>query len=256
MRQFHLDLPAGSVPRPGERHVLDSEESHHLATVLRGGRDDVLHLVDGRGLRLTARAVGGGGKRQEVEILTTERDESELQAPRLVLACAVVKGRRFEWVLEKAVELGAHAIVPLVTARGTVQPRGNKRSRWQTILVSALKQSGRSLLPELEETTSLERAIGRGGRGWFGAVPAEGGEPAPEAVDLQPEGPLPDELVLWVGPEGGWTPAEEEKLVAAGARPVGLGPHVLRTETAAIVGLFALQGLRRRWIASEGASGS
>lgn len=256
MRQFFLDLPAGVRPLPGERHALDSEESHHLATVLRGGRDEILHLVDGRGLRMTARDAGGQGRRREVEILTVEADESEMLEPRLTLAVAVVKGRRFEWVLEKAVEIGAHAIVPLITARGSVQPRDAKQSRWRTILVSALKQSGRSLLPQLDETIPFEQALARGGQGYFGAVPAAGTEPPCEATDLRPAGPRPAELVLWVGPEGGWTPQEEARLEEAGARPVGLGPHVLRTETAALVGLYALQDLRRRWIAEAAARGS
>jgi 16S rRNA (uracil1498-N3)-methyltransferase len=169
-----------------------------------------------------------------------------------VLGCAVVKGRRFEWVLEKAVELGAHRIVPLRTERGVVTARPGKQSRWQSLLVAALKQSGRALLPELAPTAELGDLLdeGRPGLTLFGSVPGET-EAVPWTDLLHPvPRPLPPRLTLLVGPEGGWTPAERGLLREGGARAVGLGPHVLRTETAAVAGLAALQALRQAWRAA------
>ena len=95
--------------------TLDADESHHLSTVLRGGRDHVLDLVDGRGHAVDRqRPRAAVANCALVEILTVHRRPLKKSGePRLVLACAVVKGKRFEWVLEKAVELGAHQILPL-----------------------------------------------------------------------------------------------------------------------------------------------
>ncbi len=254
MRQFYLDLPDGVVPTAGERFTLDRDESHHLSTVLRGGRQEQLVLVDGRGHRMTAQPLGGDGKRREVEILAVGQVESEMRVPHLHLACAMVKGRRMEWMLEKAVELGVHRIMPLVTERGSVLPRDGKQSRWRTLLVAALKQSGRAWLPELTAPRRLADILADDSRFLFGAVP----QPDPPRPALGVPGSRTagaESLTLLVGPEGGWTPAEEESLFA-GATPIDLGPHVLRTETAAVVGLYALQVERQRLLATAASQGS
>jgi len=254
MRQFFLATDPSRPPRAGDRVTLDPEETRHLRTVLRGGRDAELVLVDGRGLRMTARAAAGAGP-DVLEILTVRTDPGETAPPRLVLACAMVKGRRFEWVLEKAVELGAHAVVPLRTERGVVEAGGGRRSRWESILKSALKQSGRATLPDLPPPAAPDEVLaGAAGEPvLYGAVPGEAA--AVPWTDLLAEVPsaTPASLTLLVGPEGGWSDGERTRLEAGGARPVGLGPHVLRTETAALVGLAALQALRRAWTRPGGA---
>jgi 16S rRNA (uracil1498-N3)-methyltransferase len=152
-------------------------------------------------------------------------------------------------VLEKAVELGAHRIVPLRTERGVVAARPGRESRWRTLLVSALKQSGRALLPELAPAADLAALLAEepGGPLLFGAVPGEAAAVAWTELLAPAPRPLPPTLTLLVGPEGGWTPAERAAMAAHGARAVGLGPHVLRTETAAVAGLAALQALRQAW---------
>lgn len=258
MRQFFLEVNGAEVPAAGQTIALDSEESHHLSTVLRGGRDQVLHLVDGRGRRYTARAVGSG-RRSEVEILTVATDPSEARPPLLTLACAVVKGKRFEWALEKAVELGAHRIVPLVTEHGVIEPGQGRRQRWNGVLRAALKQSGRCLLPEVEEPLGLGAHLARPGGGLrlFGAVPGETARRGDWTGLLAPvPRPLPPVLEILIGPEGGWTSGEIALLEGVGGRPVDLGPHVLRTETAAVAGLTALQALRSCWLAQGSGGGS
>ena len=290
MRQFFLDT-TGGLPRPGDEVTLDAEESHHLFTVLRGGRQTRLHLVDGRGHRLVAEfrdRAGRGGKLAGLRVVDIRRDEDELAVPRLVLACAVVKGRRFEWLLEKAVEIGVHHLWPLASERGVVEPGAGRRQRWQHILQAALKQSGRALLPELAEPCPLADCLDRlaGVPAYYGAAPAgdedddggmgaEGGETIgdetasdetaghetagdetagdevtprlwTDLLSARPE-PLPERLAVLIGPEGGWSAGENGQLRAAGLAPLDLGPHVLRTETAAVAGVLALQGLRRAW---------
>ena len=243
MRQFFLERDDDREPRPGDRVTLDREESHHVLTVLRKGDDAPVGLVDGRGWRLTARLVDRARKLATLEVLGAERDAAEDAPPRLHLACGVVKGRRWEWVLEKAVELGAHRITPLLTEHGVVEPRDRRRERWLAVLRGALKQSRRCRLPVLDEPIDPAGFLAARGEGplWFGAVPDERGgvTPAPEAPETAAW------LTVAVGPEGGWSSAERQDLVAAGAQPLDLGPHVLRTETAAAAGLVVLQGLRR-----------
>ena len=254
MRQFYLETDPDHPPRPGDTVTLDQAESHHLFTVLRGGRDPRLDLVDGRGLRLTGSPSGREGKRAQLDILTCETDAEEFRQPRLVLACAVVKGRRFEWALEKAVELGAHEVQPLVTDLGVIDPRPGKQERWRSLMIAALKQSRRSWLPVLSEPLTVQQFLQRrpGGRTYFGATAddaGDGGHPAAfrTILDRESTGDAPATLALLVGPEGGWSAAERSLMSGHGALPVCLGPHVLRTETAAVTGLAFLQELRGHW---------
>jgi 16S rRNA (uracil1498-N3)-methyltransferase len=243
VRQFFLVCDPALPPQPGDVVTLDRQEAHHLQGVLRGAEGRDWCLVDGHGRRYTARPADGG-RGAGLEILTVTADPREDLPPRLTLACAVVKGRHFELVLEKAVELGAHRLLPLVTARGVIEPGEGRRARWEALLRAALKQCGRCRLPELAEPLSLPVAL-RACAGdvlYAGGAPDErallGTEAAPAEVASPPAG-----LALFIGPEGGWTPAEAGALTAAGARPLDLGPFTLRTETAAIAGLAVLRRL-------------
>ena len=254
MRYFFLDIDPQHPPGVAEVLPLSAEESHHLKTVLRGGRDDTLRLLDGYGRYYTACVKGRQGSCTLVEILTVDPADVETRRPRLVLGCAVVKGRRFEWALEKAVELGAHAILPLVTEHGVVMPGSGKTERWQTIMKSAAKQCGRAWLPELIVVQTLDQVLTGLTEGLvlFGATPWEWaerpGRPEPLiALAARVPAELPASLALLVGPEGGWSEAELDLLLTAGVRPVTLGPHVLRTETAAAAGLTLLQAVRQAW---------
>ncbi|MBK8165766.1 MAG: 16S rRNA (uracil(1498)-N(3))-methyltransferase [bacterium] len=244
MRQFFLVVDPAAPPVPGDVVGLEPDEAHHLQGVLRGAGDRSWCLVDGYGRRYTARAAGEG-RTSRFEILAVAGDPREDAGPRLTLACAVVKGRHFELVVEKAVELGAHRLLPLVTARGVIEPGDGRRARWDALMRAALKQSGRCRLPELAEPLSLPAALAActEDRLLVGGAPAErdllgAGRGAGPADATTPAG-----LALFIGPEGGWTPPEAALLTAAGARPLDLGPFTLRTETAAIAGLVLLRAL-------------
>ncbi len=253
MGQFLLS-PRGSGPAAvGEVTALAAEEARHLKTVLRAEPGRILDLTDGRGYRYTGRLRQGTDRRPEVEILTCFRDDQETRPPLLVLAVAVVKGRRFEWALEKACELGAHRIIPLRTEFTVVRPGEGKHGRWRTILTAALKQSGRCLLPELTDVMSLAEAlntmtdfIGYGASP--GAERERGGQDVAGPLSPAVSGPF-GELAVCIGPEGGWSGPELDLLAGAGAEPLDLGPHVLRTETAAVASLVVLQERRRRMLA-------
>ena len=244
MRQFYLAVDPATPPRPGDVVGLDREEAHHLQGVLRGAGSRDWCLVDGLGRRYTARALGGG-RDPRFEIVSVEEDPREESGPQLALACAVVKGRHFELVLEKAVELGARRLLPLVTERGVIEPGAGRRARWDAILRGALKQSGRCRLPELSEPLPLAEALAAcaGDRLYAGGSPAERGLLAPARAGGVGPAPAAGRLALFIGPEGGWTATEAALLAAAGALPLDLGPFTLRTETAAIAGLAVLRAL-------------
>ncbi len=242
MRQFFLAVDPAAVPRPGDLVTLDRDESHHLQSVLRGAEGRSWCLVDGYGNRYEAKPAAGVGRLVGLEITSVARDPREDAGPRLTLACAVVKGKHFDLVVEKAVELGASRLLPLVTARGVIEPGEGKRARWESLMRAALKQSGRSRLPELSEPLDVSAALAACADDvlYVGGAPDE----RPLLGGL-PGGAVTDDAgrALFIGPEGGWTPDEAARLVAAGARPLDLGPFTLRTETAAIVGLAALRAL-------------
>jgi len=256
VRQFFLQLESGQSVSIGDVVALDKEESHHLFTVLRGGRQSQIILTDGRGMQYEGQSAGKNGKTALVEIVASDRLEDEVQHPQLCLYCGVVKGKRFEFVLEKAVELGVHRIVPLLTEHGVVDPREKKQDRWHTILKTALKQSLRCTLPQLEMAMPLARALTdvedikepSDLNRYFGAVPGE----LPDGVLVAPWVEIiaaagknqTKRLDFFVGPEGGWSDDERALMLDAACVPVDLGPHVLRTETAALAGLALLQIVR------------
>jgi 16S rRNA (uracil1498-N3)-methyltransferase len=238
--------------------ALDAGESRHLCDVLRARAGDPVELTDGRGALFRATFVARSSGRAHVRVDACAADPREQAPPLLRLTCAVVKGRRFEWALEKAVEIGAHAIVPLASERGVVDPGTRKQERWRGLVRAAMKQAHRTLLPELAPPASLAEVIdtARDGMLLWGAA---AGDASAEAVLPSAELPArlgptaaareaPAWLTFLVGPEGGWSEAERARLDRAGAVPVQLGPHVLRTETAAVAGLLALQALRRCWL--------
>lgn len=258
IRRFHLALPRDQEPRPGLRAALDAEETRHVRTVLRLHDGDRLELTDGRGHAMQAVLVGGDRRGALVEIEAVTRADAEVAPPLLHLACATVKGRRMETAVEKAVELGAHVITPLSTDHGVIEPGAGKQDRWHGLLITALKQCHRCHCPELREPASLQAVLDAAdGQVLFGAAPGDlVGEMLQDATTLAAQAArrrleghaAPVALTMLIGPEGGWSPAELQLLAGRGAVPVTLGPHVLRTETAALAGLVLLQQIRRSWL--------
>jgi len=258
VRFFLLERPAdGRPPQAGDTVSLSAEESHHLFHVLRSDRGEPLFLTDGRGWFYRGQLTDRQGQAARVTLAAVWRDRRELATPRIGLACGVVKGRRFEWVLEKAVELGAQRIWPLACERGVVIPGAGRQERWLSIVRAALKQSERSLLPELQPAVDLSSWLLETNdmllfHGEAPAAPEPEEEHADTALNLQMVG-VRNELaesarksgwLVWcVGPEGGWTETELERLRALPSRAVQLGPFCLRSETAAVVGL----GILSQW---------
>ena len=222
----------------GREVLLPPEAATHVTRVLRLGAGDAVTLSNGDGRDYAGRLQGA---RRETSVLVEAAGEPEPQPPlQVTLAVGVSRGERMDFVVQKAVELGVAVIQPLLTARSVVRldaERAERRHRhWRGVLTAACEQSGRRRLPILRAATGLED--------WLAGA-------AGTRLLLDPEGEwsLPDlrlpggEVTLLVGPEGGLAAAEREHALRAGFVGIRLGPRILRTETAPLAALAAMQVL-------------
>ena len=220
--------------------TLDGPEAHHLMHVLRISVGEMVEVFDGRGLVTSAEVVAVRKRDVELRIVSVRREASP--AREVILGTAVPKGDRFDWLVEKATELGVTRIVPLITSRSSVDPRDSKLDKLRQTVITACKQCGRNRLLELSPVTTWADfvRIEFPHRAAFIAHPSSDARPpslGTSSLDDQ------SSIIFAIGPEGGFTDDEVALAVAAGAQPVSLGPLVLRIETAAIA-LAALAVVR------------
>jgi 16S rRNA (uracil1498-N3)-methyltransferase len=199
---------------------------------------DKLWLFDGHGgiARAALRRVTARGR--TLDLLIEERRSEPPPRPALHLACALPKGDRQQVLLDMATQLGMTRFTPLDCARSVVKPGANSPARWKKICLEACKQSRRLYLPAIEASSTLpdvaRRAAAEGSQMWL-AHPAAQAASVTVAINQRA-----NDVTLLVGPEGGFTEAEIEQAVAAGARPLTLGVSILRIETAAVALVAAL----------------
>ncbi len=219
--------------------AIGEAEGHHLLHVLRVRAGDDVVLFDGRGGEFHGRVAGVS--RREVEVEVGERLSVEREAPHeITLAAPLPKGDRTRWLVEKAVELGVTRLVPLATAR--TEGAGKGGEKLDRYVIEASKQCGRNRLMEItpmhswQEWLALTPPPSQGGAGGGSAEPAShrivahpSGDPL-DRLERRPSAPS----FLAVGPEGGFTDEEIVAARAAGWQVVGLGPRILRIETAAV----------------------
>jgi 16S rRNA (uracil1498-N3)-methyltransferase len=212
----------------GPRASLVGDEARHLAGVLRARVGDEVTLFDGRGAEFAARVEAVGKQTVELSILA-RRDISRELPVELTLAVALPKGDRQKWLVEKATELGVTRLVPLITERGVAQPVAAALARLARGVIEASKQCGRNRLMEIAPPCTLAELSAAASSDALRWLADPGGAPlAGEAVKQgQP-------IVAAIGPEGGFTEAERAAAMTAGWRAVGLGPSILRIETAAM----------------------
>ncbi len=240
-------LPAGRWA--ADLAELDESESKHLASVMRAQAGDHIGILDGEGRLGEAEVVAPHKKRTSLRILS--RTSVAPFAPRRILAQALVREQRMDWLIQKAVELGVHEIWPLQTDQAVVRIRPEeaekKAARWQAIALGACKQSGNPWMPKIEPVRKLPEALsalaGRPGAACFGAL-QEGAVPLPDFFGRLRKENCP-QIAMFIGPEGDFSAAEVSALLAAGVRPVTFGPIVFRVETAA---LFILSSLQYAWL--------
>jgi 16S rRNA (uracil1498-N3)-methyltransferase len=231
MSERRLFVPGARLA--GERVTLTGAEHRHLARVLRARPGDEVTVFDGDGGEVEARVVRVD--RSEVELALGARRVVGGAAVALTLLCAVPRGPRMDFLVQKTAELGVARIVPLVMARSVARPDGEagRRGRWEKIAREAARQSGRADVPIVDAPLPLGAALAAPELPPRRLALSEG----ERARSLRSElgGTTPAPTALLVGPEGGFAAAELPAVEAAGFSPVGLGRRILRVETAAIV---------------------
>ena len=224
--------------RPGSTCLLPEDSAHHAVHVLRVRAGDGVTLFDGRGGEYPSRVAAIERLKVMVDILS--HDPVERESPlHVTLVQGVSAGEKMDFTIRKAVELGAAEIRPVLAAASLARPRGERAAarhgHWQRVAISACEQCGRNRIPQVHPL-----------------VPAADYRPANEGtrILLSPRSELAfaklqfrEPLVLAAGPEAGFSAEEEAALVRAGFVPARLGPRVLRTETAALAALAALNAL-------------
>jgi|SRR5579883_74118 len=209
---------------PGEV-VLTGPEAHHLAAVRRFAAGDRVTLFTGDGNEYPAEVLAVGKKQVTLTVLSADPVDRELGF-RLEVAAAMPKGDRGDFLVEKLTELGATRFIPLVTARAVVHPKESRVEALRRAVVEASKQCGRNVLMRVDPPTEWGVVLKAVDLPATRAVLHPGGEDRPAGGGR--------DVAVAVGPEGGFTDAEVAAAVAAGWRPVSLGPRVLRVETAAV----------------------
>ncbi len=209
--------------------VVRGEEAHHLSRVLRVEPGQQFEISDGARAYL---AVIEDAAKNEVRFRVVEELGTGVTLPPITLYVALIKFDRFEWMVEKATEVGVERIVPVEAARterGLYEAAGKRVERWRKIARESSQQSRRVAAPVIEDARRVAGLVAQGCRLRLEEQPG-----APLLLRALPKSLEP--VSLLIGPEGGWTDAERTRLADAGWASVSLGAAILRAETAAIVG--------------------
>jgi 16S rRNA (uracil1498-N3)-methyltransferase len=221
VRRLHTpELFVGDVP-------LDSVQARHARDVLRLSEGTTVEVFDNRG------TVASGSlmflENREAFVRVSELRAISSPAARIVVASAVPKGERADWMIEKLSELGVATFIPLAADRSVVLPEGRgKLERWGRIATESAKQSRRAGVMTIEPLTKVDELLATHPKGLVLSTEA-GADPI---LNLLVD--APDQIVLAIGPEGGWTDGEQERFSVSGYRKAQLTTSILRTETAAI----------------------
>ena len=234
--RFYLDAPL----RAGGVCTLSEDAAHHAIHVLRLREGDPITLFNGRGGEFAGRIASIQRLRLTVDLREHRAVERE-SALRVTLVQGVSAGEKMDSTVRKAVELGVAEVQPVLATRSVARPKGDRadtrRAHWQKVVIAACEQCGRNRIPEVHPLVDA--------RDYRPAGPAM-------KILLSPLAQQPfskisfqgNDFVLAAGPEAGFTAEEEASFAAAGFVPASLGPRVLRTETAAVAALAALNALR------------
>jgi 16S rRNA (uracil1498-N3)-methyltransferase len=227
-----------ALPREGSI-ALPEAVAHHATRVLRLSAGDSIVLFDGAGGEVAA-VLEGSGKHWSATI--RHYDDVERESPlEIVLVQGLASADKMDWIVRKAVELGAVGVVPVQAARSVLRLQGERAEKrvahWQQIAISACEQSGRNRIPQIAPITDLSRFLKAHAAGRNIICSPHGGQAL--SAMARPEG----RLHILIGPEGGWSDSELAQCLQANCEAVQLGPRVLRTETAGLAMLAAMQAL-------------
>lgn len=223
----------------GQTLVLRSQEAHHALHVLRIQRGEYVIVLDGAGVEYACRVEVVN--RAELRLSVTEKKTIPPPDCALTLLQAIPKGKHLDDIIQKATELGVSRIVPLLSERVTIRldadEAARKTEKWQHVAIEAIKQCGAAWMPKVEAPTDLKNCLSRVEKFEMPLVASlQAGSRHPREYFREFEaanGCKPKSACIWIGPEGDFTREEVAAIESSGARPITLGPLVLRVETAA-----------------------
>ncbi len=222
----------------GASVVLPDDAAHHATRVLRLRAESAIEVFDGQGRSHPASLSSVASP--VTAVLGPALPEEPLPRCRITLVQALASGDKMDWVVQKAVELGVDVIQPVAAKRSVLRLEGARAEKrlahWQKVAVSACEQCGRNRLPQVMPVLSLTHWLQGASGGWV-LAPA-----APQALRSR-QAPESGQISLLVGPEGGWDDTELAAMATRGIEAVSLGPRVLRTETAGLAAVAAIQAL-------------
>ena len=243
MSNFFID--SGNID--GENAYVTGSDVNHIKNVLRMKERDEIKLSAGDGLLYTATISGFLPDRIVCRIIDCEGGKSELPA-KIVLFQGLPKKDKMELIIQKAVELGVSEVVPVMMKRTIVKLEDNKKEqkkleRWRTISLTAAKQSGRDIVPEVSDFITFNEAVKRAQSLEYNLIPYENEKGMDKARELIKEVKNKNSIGIFIGPEGGISEDELELAINAGAKPISLGNRILRTETAglALISVIAFE---------------
>ncbi len=238
MRKTRIYVP--SDLNEGASIRLEGEQARYMNKVLRLDAGANFILFNGKGGEFEARVERA--TRDSVDAQVGAFVDCGRESPLdVTLVQGLSRGERMDFTIQKAVELGVHAIVPVTTENSVIRLDGQRRARrlehWRSIAINACQQCGRTRVPRIDAIANLDDWLANGFRpdadtGW---VLLPGARLKPDALTQA------DHVALLIGPEGGLSDAEMARVTRSGLRPLSLGPRILRTETAAVAALTALQ---------------
>lgn len=239
MRKIRIYTQDNIVP-PAEVPLHEAGR-HHLYTVLRKKAGDEIYLFNDSDREYKTRIKAISKKECLLEILATEECQRESNLD-ITLYQALSKNDKMDWVIQKSVELGISRIVPVITEHSQIklnsEKANKKREHWQSVIVSACEQSGRCRVPQVQLPENIKSAIDNcTSRHRLILHPHQGGKLHELDIDNK------DSIALFIGPEGGFSEQEIKQCLASGFQSIRFGPRILRTETAPIAILGALQAI-------------
>lgn len=219
---------------------ISGDDARHLTRVLRVEAGQRYEISDNRNVYLAEIETA---RKEHVIFRTVEKMPAPAPAPRLILLAAIFKFDRFEWMIEKATELGVSEIVPVEAARterGLERAAQKRIDRWRRIALESSQQSRRAFLPEVIEPVAFSEALKFDASHRL-ALDEDAAAPRLIAPVAEPA----DSIAILIGPEGGWTEEERAGFIEAGWTRASLGPLILRAETAAIAALAIIGSANR-----------
>ena len=242
MRYFFVESRALQKPTA----VITGPEVRHMKNVLRLKAGDEIRVIDGEGFEYAASIHRFHDDRVEIKI--TDKFPASTESPvKIAVAQALLKEKKMDRLLRHLCELGITRWIPYISERSVSRPRGRRPAprveRWEKILKESCKQCQRAKLPEITRLMTFEEVLEYGHSWDLKIVFYENESATLHSLMSAPPQPAPQKIILILGPEGGFTAPEIERAQSAGCVIAGLGPRILRAETASIAACTLVQSL-------------